>query len=293
MEDLTGVGKIVTTLIEKISDATGVVYEPRRIKRKAIAEAEAKVEVDKILAQGEIDNKPLIERAANRMLQKAVSQQENIEAVIEGAIPQLEDQSKPENIDDDWLNLFVDCAEKVSDEGVRKQWSKVLAGEANKTGSFKPRTLSLLANMSAGDAVLLSKLACGTFSINGHEFYAVIPSKVSDFSDTIGLDYGSLAHLHDIGIISFKTGGSFMLRQSLKPFELLLHMDDRVVIKAKPRGIGWFRNNFDFEMGNVKLTESGEQLLRLVENVERSTLLDFLCSNRNPYNWKLMISRLD
>ena len=70
--DLT---KPATVLIEKISDAIGVVFEPRHIKRIAAAEAEAA----KIRAIAEIEISDIQQRALVRMIQEEGKKQQNIE----------------------------------------------------------------------------------------------------------------------------------------------------------------------------------------------------------------------
>ena len=64
LNDLTGLGSVGVALVEAIQSATGVLYEPRRTKKNLIAEAKGKVEADRILALGEIENKEIVQRAA-------------------------------------------------------------------------------------------------------------------------------------------------------------------------------------------------------------------------------------
>ena len=69
--------KPATVLIEKVSNAVGVLYEPRRIKKKAEAEAEA----EKIKALASIELSDIQQRAIDRMVQQEGRKQENIEAI--------------------------------------------------------------------------------------------------------------------------------------------------------------------------------------------------------------------
>ena len=52
--NLGDIGKPIDTLIHKISDATGVLYEPRRIRRKVEAESEAAITSAKAKAAANI-----------------------------------------------------------------------------------------------------------------------------------------------------------------------------------------------------------------------------------------------
>ena len=60
--------KPATVLIKKISDATGVLYEPTRIRRKAKAEADASK--TKALIDLEIEN--IQNRALNRLVNEEI-----------------------------------------------------------------------------------------------------------------------------------------------------------------------------------------------------------------------------
>ncbi len=148
--------KPVTALIEKIADATGVLYEPRRIRKRAKAESEAEL----IKAETQIGITILQRRALSRFVQEEGKKQENIEDITEEAIPLLNENSTPENIEDDWMANFFDKCRIVSDKELKSIWSKVLAGEANTPNSFSKRTVNLLASLDKSDAELFTSL-CG------------------------------------------------------------------------------------------------------------------------------------
>ena len=68
--DIGGLAKPIDTLIVKISDAVGTVYEPHRIKKVA----EAEVEAAKIKAQSEAEITDLQRRAERRRLEEDTKQ---------------------------------------------------------------------------------------------------------------------------------------------------------------------------------------------------------------------------
>jgi len=132
MINLGDLTKPATVLIEKISDAVGGIFQPYQIKRIALAEAEAGI----IRAQGEIEVTDLQRRAMHRFIAEEGKKQENIESITYQAIPLLEDKSKPQQMNDDWIANFFDKCRIVSDEEMQRLWAKVLAGEANSPGNF-------------------------------------------------------------------------------------------------------------------------------------------------------------
>lgn len=146
--------KPATILIEKISNAIGVLYEPTRITRNASAEAEA----EKIRALARFELSELEERAIRRKISQEARRQKNIEHITAQAIPNLESSDMTQALDEDWLaHLFRQC-EDVSDAAMQSIWSKVLSGEANRPGAFSKRTVDFLATLDKSDAVLFTKL---------------------------------------------------------------------------------------------------------------------------------------
>ena len=124
--DLGNLSKPADTLIKKVSNAVGVLFEPRQIKRVAKAKAEAA----RIEAQSEIEITDLHRRAARRWIEEEAHRQENMEAVTAKAVPLLTKASKPDSVEDDWLVNFFDKSRIVSDDEMQGLWSRVLAGEA-------------------------------------------------------------------------------------------------------------------------------------------------------------------
>ena len=173
-------GKIsepATALINKISDAVGGLYKPYQIRRVAKAEAEA--EIIKEQAQIKITN--LQRRALARFVSEEAKKQENIESITEKAIPQLDDSSNPQNMENDWIANFFDKCRIVSDEEMQVLWAKVLASEANSPGTYSKRTVNSLGSLDKRDAQLFTTL-CGKVLLSsiGDELAGICNSKPMD-----------------------------------------------------------------------------------------------------------------
>ena len=78
--------KPVNTLIEKISDAVGILYEPRRIRKAAEAEAYAAI----IKAQAENEITDLQQRAEHRRIVEDLRDQKHMEAIYNSGDPSCE-----------------------------------------------------------------------------------------------------------------------------------------------------------------------------------------------------------
>src|SRR5437762_14302411 len=147
MSDLGPYSKPADTLIQRISDAVGAVFEPHQIKRVAKAQAAAAL----IQARTEIKVEALHRRALQRFVSEEAKKQENIESSTAKALPQLEDKSQPQNMESDWISNFFDKCRIVSDAEMQQLWAKVLAGEANAPGRFSKRTVNFIASLDKQD----------------------------------------------------------------------------------------------------------------------------------------------
>ncbi len=243
--------KPVTTLIEKIADATGVLYEPRRIRKRAKAEAEAEL----IKAETQIEITSLQRRALSRFVQEEGKKQENIEDIIEEAIPLLNENSTPENIQDDWMANFFDKCRIVSDEEMQSLWSKVLAGEANTPNSFSKRTVNFLASLDKSDAELFTVL-CG-FGFFFGEVQPLIYEAADSIYKNLGIDFGALKHLDAIGLISFDSLGGYQRIGKFKGI-MLRYYGEPIVIEFETE-----KEENSFQVGKVLLTQTGQQLAKI------------------------------
>lgn len=106
-------------------------------------------------------------RALKRFLAEEENRQRNIESIIQKAIPNVHEDAKPEQIEDDWLVNFFDKCRLISEQEMQRLWSRLLAGEANAAGRFSKRTLGLLATLESTDAHLLQKLRTFCFKVGG------------------------------------------------------------------------------------------------------------------------------
>lgn len=245
--NLGDLSKPATVLIEKISDAIGTLYKPRQIKRIAQAEAEA----EKINALAKIEVSEIQQRALARLVQEEGKRQENIESITANAIGQLKDDAKPEKLHEDWISHFFEKCRNVSDREMQGLWSSLLAGEANKPGSYSKRTIELVSSLDKSDAHLFTQLC--TFAISGGEIFPLVLDYNADIYLKKGINFGALNHLDSLGLIKFNNLQTFIL-QNLPQNVTFLYLGIPVSFKLKAES----KNNF--EIGHVMLTQTGQQL---------------------------------
>lgn len=238
-------------LIEKIADGIGGYFKPFQIKRVAKAEAEAEI----IRTKAQIKSDELQRRAVARFITEEVKKQDNIENITRKAIPLLSESSTPQEIEDDWITNFFDKCRIISDDEMQELWSKVLAGEANSPGRFSKRTVSSLASLDKTDAQLFSLLCGFTWEI-GELCPLILDHKEAAIYVDQGVNFITLSHLDDIGLISFEPVAGFKKT----------NLPRTIVIKyyGTPLNIE-FKNpaNNEWNIGYTIFTKTGDQLARI------------------------------
>src|SRR5690348_8760743 len=112
LSELKGLTEPVNKLIETVSGAVGIVYEPTRIRRKAKAEADAAV----IAANAQVQVAEIQRRADKRLRDQELRRQKNIEAITRQAIKVLPETVSSEEVDEDWVAQFFDHCQDVKNE---------------------------------------------------------------------------------------------------------------------------------------------------------------------------------
>lgn len=260
--DVGKISDVAIKLVDKISDAVGVVAQPWQIERIARAEAKA----DFIRANTRIQISELEERALQRMVREEAQKQENIESITAKAIPHLSEEAQPDALERDWLTHFFDRCRLVSDEEMQAIWSSLLAKEANEPGSFSKRTIDLVATLDKSDAELFTSLCTFVWTIDGPT--ALIFDIESDIYAKEGINYPSITHLDSMGLISFAIMGVGATMSG----STTAYYHRRPIFIEIPE-------NATVDLGQVMLTRAGEQLARICNSVPSEIYLEHVMSN--------------
>ncbi|WP_206483235.1 TIGR03899 family protein [Thalassotalea sp. G2M2-11] len=111
---------------------------------------------------------PLEERMRKRERLLQLRKQQNLENIIQKAIPYCSSNEVTDRADQDWFNSFTALAEDISNNTMQELWAKILAGEIAAPGSFSLKSLSAFRNLSISEAKLLSK-ACA-LAVRDHSY---------------------------------------------------------------------------------------------------------------------------
>jgi hypothetical protein len=196
--NLDGLTAPITKLIETVSNAVGVLYEPRQIREIAKAERDAAI----IKAQGDIEIQELQRRSEQRIKARESRRQKNIESIIAKSINVLPDAVSDEPVDEDWIFQFFSDCEDVGNEEMQLIWARLLAGEVANPGTFSPRTLALVKMLRPTDAELF-KLFCNYVwgTSTGRKIH-IFTESTDEYLQGKGLYFSGMLHLENLGLIN-------------------------------------------------------------------------------------------
>jgi hypothetical protein len=263
---LVNLGKLskpADTLIKKVSSAVGGIFEPWQIKRVAKSAAEASL----IKAKSEIEITDLHRRAMHRFVEEEANRQENMEAITEKAIPQLEDGSDPSRMEDDWVTNFFDKSRIVSDNEMQDLWASVLAGEANSPGTYSKRTVNFLGDLDKRDAELFLAL-CSFGWFVGPFTPLIFDAQASIYNDK-GLNFNTLTHLDSIGLIQFSNLSGFSRTGLPKKFTVAYCGEPLALTMEK-------EEDNKLSIGKVLLTQVGIELARVCQAPGADGFVDYV-----------------
>jgi len=257
--------KPANTLVEKISDAIGGLCKPFQIRRVAQAEADA----DAIRTVSRIEISELERRAMSRLFAEEAKKQHNIEAITFKALPDVRPESKPENVEDDWIANFFDKCRLISDEQMQSLWARILAGEANSPGKFSKRTVNLVGSLDKSDANLFTTLCGFVFEI-GYPTALIFDLNNKIYNEA-GIAFGVLDHLESAGLLHLSATNSY-LRTGIGQKGYVKYFDTPVWIEFPQEREGGNILN----VGHVLLTKAGVELAPLSGAQPREGFVDFV-----------------
>ena len=265
--NLGELSKPATVLIEKISDAVCGFFRPWQIRR--VAQAEAEADRIKALAQigSQIEIAELTQRALGRFLAEETKKQHNMESITAKALPLLEANSVPQEINNDWITNFFDKCRLISDEEMQILWAKVLAGEANAPGKYSKRTVNFLGSLDKSDAAFFSELCSFAWFIGN--VTPLIYNLESSIYKEHNITFDNLQHLDDIGLLSLNvlTGYS---RLKLPKIVQVFYYRNPIIIEFS----SVYENQLD--IGKVLLSKIGLELAPICGSKPVPGFLDYV-----------------
>lgn len=248
--NLGDLSKPATVLIEKISNAVGVVYEPTRIKRQARAEVEA----DKIRALARIELTDLERRAFARLAHQESRIQENIEQITDQAVSSLPLDAKVDALDEDWIAHFFKQCDTVSDKEMQSLWGQLLAGEATTPGTFSKRTIDFVSSIGKQDAQLFTTF-CQFVWMVGDATPLIFDLDQKIYAEA-GINFDSIKHLDAIGLISFESLSGYK-KMGFGKYAHFFYYGTPMLVEFP------LDSKNEIEVGKVLFTATGKELVKI------------------------------
>lgn len=266
--------KPATVLIEKVSNAVGVLYEPRRIRKRAEAEAEA----EKIKALAGIELSEIQQRGIERLVQQEARKQENIESITAQAASQLPPDAKTEDLEEDWVAHFFDRCEQVSNKEMQSLWSRLLAGEATTPGTYSKRTVDFVATMDRKDAELFTTFCQFTWVVGEPTPLIFDPS--DEIYTKNGINFSTLKHLDAIGLISFESISGYR-RHGYEKQTIIFYFSQPTLVEFSGE-----KDN-QIELGKALFTQAGKELVSICGAIRNQEFYEYAIEKLFKQNMSL------
>jgi len=271
--DIGPLSEVANTFLIKISEAVGGLLKPWQIKRVAQAEAEAEI----IQASAKIEISDLTRRAVARFVEEEKTKQLNMESITKKALMLINDESRPDQVENDWISYFFDKCRIINNDEMQNLWSKILAGQVNSPGSYSKRTIDVLSIIEKKDALLFTELC-------NFKIYPGIPliynAKDKIYNDR-GIDFRSINHLESLGLLHSNFFSGYVLQESSKQ-KTVNYFSNSVNLEFKKS------ENNEFNIGQVLLTQAGQQLSFVCGGYQVDGFFDYLIAKWQSYKYKIL-----
>lgn len=232
-----------------------------------------------ILAEAKEKVDSLTFRALERVTHQELRRQNNIDAIVEGAVGYLPDSVSSVEIDEDWIINFFNLGQDIGNPQMQKIWSKLLAGEVSHPGTFNSRTIQAVKSLSVDEANLFTVLCGFSFVVDGDWVLPVFSSGFFDYIRDNGLDTLDEVHLQNIGLLS----GSPLWYGTNRDDGMILVEYHSTPFLAFPEESG-DDSGGDVEDVYIKafpFTKTGMELARIAGGQPDSSYIDLLCDEKS------------
>jgi hypothetical protein len=264
---------------EKLADTIRHVVDLAVPAKRIVAKAQAQADSELILAKGRAEVAELEARTVDRLRRREFRRQHNIESIALKAVPHLPppEQIGEERPTEDWISRFFEECQDISDEQMQQIWARLLAGEVARPGTFAPRTLSIVRDLTKLDVEIFSSLGRFFWNLPKAPLAPIIYDHQEDFYQTAGLTFAKLMHLMAIGLIEFDSGRSFFIQGGDKV--VVSYFGERFLLESSSPG-----NPLD--IGHVILTSVGIELSRLAHGEPDHEFKERALRRWEQFGWK-------
>lgn len=270
-----GVSDVANNVINKISSA---------ISWCVNRETPEKIAVNNYIKEiKQCSYDPITKAALISNTSKIIKEYSNQVNIVKRAIDMITCDKHINDVDDDWISVFMDKAKTVSNEDIQMIWAKILAGEMEKPGAYSLRTLDVMRNLSKSEAECFQKVSKLAFESSNKYVISDNDSILNKYN----VRFSDLLMLDECGILSSQR------------LTLTLNIDDKYNEKyfINNKKIAIIKKINDHkkitDMGVYSFTKCGCELLQsLTEEKNNDYFIDVL-SNFKKNNSSIEIKTYD
>jgi hypothetical protein len=246
-----GFGRAAEKLADTVRHVVDIAVGPDRIRARAQAQADSEL----ISARARAEVQEIEARAIERLRKREARRQQNVESITLQALPALPspDQISNQPVSEDWTSRFFEECQDISDAQMQQIWARIMAGEVARPGSFSPKTLSIVRDLTKTDANLFARLCQFIWDIPTVGRIPIIPNNTAPAIVDAGLYFSALMHLTSIGLIEFSSAPPYKMDTAEK--ELTPSYYGNVYTLFSKNG-----GQRDLPVGQVILTAFGNEL---------------------------------
>ncbi len=279
---------VLIKVIDRVADHIGIVRRPDQILREGEAQAIADAKtllIKQSLNHNATHRERLLARGLLADSNRTIREQHNNESILLKALPEVKEDAKPEEVEDDWFANFFDRSRLISDQEMQMLWSKLLAGEINQPGTFSRRAINFLSSFDKKDANDFLSVCQRSCTIDKKPLLPMMYNTDRDSSNDTDLSFNTLENLDGIGLLKHNPIGFYMYGIEKTESLLLQYYDIYFIIEWEER---W---NGKFQRGNVMFTDIGTQIARLSSPKPVADFENYLVQQWKQQGCKVTIHR--
>lgn len=206
-------------------------------------------------------------RAALREQHEAIRQQANIENIISQAANELQGANdgtvSDDPVDDDWVTRFFGITKDISSAEMQFIWSKILAGEIKKPGSFSLRTLEVIRNLSQREATAFKKII--PFVVNNGPMCFLL--KDLDYKEKYNIQHTDFLMLDACGLITLTDSTVYNPKVTNEKFDYIQN-DFYIIFTQSPAEQEVFLSSYIYP-----LTTVGQELYSILDHPDNEDVI--------------------
>jgi len=260
------IASVVCKLLDQLENAVGYILPNKNIK-DAEKNAHAYL-IEEIMKDERFT--PYERGVMVSSYKKFVKENKNQTDIISKGIGFMNENARPEDVEEDWFMSFMDKARLISNEDMQLIWSEILAQEVNEPGSVSKQLLHILAQMSKDDAKSFMRLVpyCVDIYEYGEGSFRTQPI-VFRTSDKRILEENRISYE------DMKTLGSYGLIKNTG-VGVRVYGEGGIEIKYGNKIIYKSDDVYDLVYSNVSLTKAGEELLKITNRLYFDDVLEYI-----------------